>query len=198
MMANKRAITGRSEKEINDGLERVIAAMQRGLSTEGYLPGPIRLHRKAPLFYQRARGMSRNAELLLVYLCAYAFATAEENAAGHRVVTTPTCGTAGVIPALIVLLRRHGRIPCDPVLGYVQIHCIERNAMGAIKAYTSYLIARECVPEWHLVSLDKAIAATNLRGRDMPFQCQETSQLVYWPEGAERNSNGKPPPCPRD
>jgi len=54
------------------------------------------------------------------------------------------------------------------------------------------------VPEWHLVSLDKAIAATNLRGRDMPLQCQETSQLVYWPEGAERNSNGKPPPCPRD
>ena len=111
MMANERAITGRSEKKINDGLDRVIAAMPRGLSTEGYLPGPIRLHRKAPLNYQRARGMSRNAEHLLVYLCSYTFAAAEENAAGHRVVTTPTCGTAGVIPALIVLLRRHGMIP---------------------------------------------------------------------------------------
>jgi len=76
MMANERSITGRSEKGINDGLDRVIAAMQRGLSTEGYLPGPIRLHRKAPLFYQRARYMSRNAERLLVYLCAYAFAAA--------------------------------------------------------------------------------------------------------------------------
>jgi len=251
MMANERAITGHSEKEINDGLDLVIAAMegavQRGLTTEGYLPGPIRLHRKAPLFFQRARGMSQNAERLLVYLCAYAFAAAEENAAGHRVVTAPTCGSAGVIPALIVLLRRHGRIPlekvrrallasaavgfiakhnasisgaevgcqgeigvaasmgaalvslandtgariaenaaetalehhlgmtCDPVQGYVQIPCIERNAMGAVKAYTSYLIAREGVPEWHLVSLDKAIAAMNMTGRDMPFQYRETS-----------------------
>jgi len=251
MMANERAITGRSEKEINDGLDRVITAMeeavQRGLTTEGYLPGPIRLHRKGPLFFQRARGMSQSAERLLVYLCAYAFAAAEENAAGHRVVTAPTCGSAGVIPALICLLRRHGKIPlekvrrallaaaavgfiakhnasisgaevgcqgeigvaasmgaalvalandtnariaenaaetalehhlgmtCDPVQGYVQIPCIERNAMGAIKAYTSYLIAREGVPEWHLVSLDKAIIAMNLTGRDMPFQYRETS-----------------------
>jgi len=251
MMANERAITGRTEQEINERLDRIIAAMedavQRGLTTEGYLPGPIRLHRKAPLFFQRARGMTQNVERLLVYLCAYAFAAAEENAAGHRVVTAPTCGSAGVLPALVCLLRRHGKIPlaklrrallaavavgfiakhnasisgaevgcqgeigvaasmgaafvalannagtriaenaaetalehhlgmtCDPVQGYVQIPCIERNAMGAVKAYTSYLIAREGVPEWHLVSLDKAVAAMNMTGRDMPFQYRETS-----------------------
>lgn len=251
MLANERAVTGRTEGEINDRLDRIIAAMEdavrRGLQNEGYLPGPIRLHRKGPLFFQRARRMFRSAERLLVYLCAYAFAAAEENAAGHLVVTAPTCGSAGVIPALVYLLRRHGKVPlgkvrrallgsaavgfiakhnasisgaevgcqgeigvaasmgaalvalandadariaenaaetalehhlgmtCDPVQGYVQIPCIERNAMGAVKAYTSYLIAREGVPEWHLVSLDKAVAAMNMTGRDMPFQYRETS-----------------------
>ncbi|HQJ31392.1 MAG TPA: L-serine ammonia-lyase, iron-sulfur-dependent, subunit alpha, partial [Syntrophales bacterium] len=72
-------------------------------------------------------------------------------------------------------LEHHLGMTCDPVQGYVQIPCIERNAMGAVKAYTSYLIAREGVPEWHLVSLDKAVAAMNMTGRDMPFQYRETS-----------------------
>ncbi|MFH2119676.1 MAG: L-serine ammonia-lyase [Pseudomonadota bacterium] len=252
MLANEKAITGMNETEINRRLDRIIAVMeesvQRGVHTEGFLPGPIGLHRKAALLYQRAKGIPQNAERLLVYLCAYAFATAEENAAGHIVVTAPTCGSAGVIPAVVSLLRHHYKLPletvrrallasvaigfiakqnasisgaemgcqgeigvassmaaalvafasdsgvriaenaaetalehhlgmtCDPVKGYVQIPCIERNAMGAVKAYTAYLIAREGLPVWHIVGLDKAVEAMNLTGRDMKVEYRETSQ----------------------
>ncbi len=252
MMANEKAISGMDETGINRGLDHIIDVMEdsveRGVRTEGYLPGPIGLHRKAPLFFQRARGMSQNAERLLVYLCAYAFAASEENAAGHTVVTAPTCGSAGVIPAVVRLLRRHQKIPlekvrgallgaaavgfiakqnasisgaevgcqgeigvaasmaaalvalandsgvriaenaaetalehhlgmtCDPVKGYVQIPCIERNAMGAVKAYTAYLIAREGLPDWHMVGLDKAIEAMNMTGRDMRAEYRETAK----------------------
>jgi L-serine dehydratase len=252
MLANEKAITGLNETEINRRLDRIIAVMeesvQRGVHTEGFLPGPIGLHRKAALFYQRAKGIPKSAERLLVYLCAYAFAAAEENAAGHIVVTAPTCGSAGVIPAVVSLLRRHYKLPietvrrallasvavgfiakqnasisgaevgcqgeigvassmaaalvafatdsgaliaenaaetalehhlgmtCDPVKGYVQIPCIERNAMGAVKAYTAWLIAREGLPVWHIVGLDKAVEAMNLTGRDMKVEYRETSQ----------------------
>jgi len=252
MMANEKAISGMDEAGINRGLDHIIDVMEdaveRGIRTEGYLPGPIGLHRKAPLFFQRAKGMPQNAERLLVYLCAYAFAASEENAAGHTVVTAPTCGSAGVIPAVVRLLRRHQKIPlekvrgallgaaavgfiakqnasisgaevgcqgeigvaasmaaalvalandsgvriaenaaetalehhlgmtCDPVKGYVQIPCIERNAMGAVKAYTAYLIAREGLPDWHMVGLDKAIEAMNMTGRDMRAEYRETAK----------------------
>jgi L-serine dehydratase len=252
MMANEQAITGCGTDEINSGLDRILEAMdvsvQRGIHTEGYLPGPIGLHRKAPLFYQRAKKLPQNADRFLLYLCAYAFAAAEENAAGHTVVTAPTCGSAGVLPGVISLLRHHQKTPrealrhallaaaavgfivkhnasisgaevgcqgeigvassmaaaftayaedndfgivenaaetalehhlgmtCDPVGGYVQIPCIERNAMGAVKAHTAYLIAREGLPDWHIVGLDKAVKAMVLTGRDMPVQYRETSE----------------------
>ncbi len=252
MLANEMAITGMKEPEINASLDRIIrvmeVAVQRGIATEGYLPGPIGLHRKAALMFQRAKDLPRNSERLLVYLCAYAFAAAEENASGHTVVTAPTCGSAGVIPAAIYLLRKHRKLPletlrkallgataigflakhnasisgaevgcqgeigvassmaaalfaladgfevriaenaaetalehhlgmtCDPVKGYVQIPCIERNAMGAVKAYTSYLIAREGLPDWHMVGLDKAIEAMRQTGQDMKSEYRETAQ----------------------
>ena len=252
MLENERAITGLSEQEINLRLDRILSVMdesvQRGVHTEGFLPGPIRLHRKAALFYQRAKELPQNADRMLVYLIAYAFAAAEENAAGHIVVTAPTCGSAGVVPAIVNLLRHHHKLPmetirrsllasaavgfiakqnasisgaevgcqgeigvassmaaalisiaqntgirvmenaaetalehhlgmtCDPVKGYVQIPCIERNAMGAIKAYTAYLIAREGLPQWHIVGLDTAVEAMRQTGRDMKAEYRETSQ----------------------
>ena len=252
MLANERAITGLATDEIERRLDHIVAVMeesvQRGIRTEGYLPGPIGLHRKAALMYQRAAALPQNAERMLVYLCAYAFAASEENAAGHVVVTAPTCGSAGVLPAVITLLRRHQKIPlvrlraallaslavayiakanasisgaevgcqgevgvassmaafliayandsdvvvaenaaetalehhlgmtCDPVKGYVQIPCIERNAMGAVKAYTAWLIARDGLPDWHIVGLDKAIEAMNQTGRDMRPEYRETSR----------------------
>ncbi len=252
LLANETAITGMDTSEINRRLDRIIAVMeesvQLGVHTEGFLPGPVGLHRKAALMYQRASGMAHNAERLLVYLCAYAFAAAEENAAGHVVVTAPTCGSAGVIPAVVSLLRRHQKLSleevrkallasvaigfiakqnasisgaevgcqgeigvassmaafmiafangsdvmiaenaaetalehhlgmtCDPVKGYVQIPCIERNAMGVVKAYTAWLISREGLTDWHIVGLDKAIEAMRQTGRDMKVEYRETSQ----------------------
>jgi L-serine dehydratase len=73
-------------------------------------------------------------------------------------------------------LEHHLGMTCDPVKGYVQIPCIERNAMGAVKAYTAWLIAREGLPVWHIVGLDNAVEAMNLTGRDMKVEYRETSQ----------------------
>lgn len=252
MLANEQAITGRTPAQIVAQLDKVIdamiAAVKRGITTEGYLPGPIHLHRKAPLLFQRAQKMKRNPNRFLVYLCAYAFAAAEENAAGHPVVTAPTCGSAGVVPAVLYCLHHHNELPraalrdallaaaavgfiikhgasisgaevgcqgeigaasamaaafiaeahahpfiivenaaetalehhlgmtCDPVKGYVQIPCIERNAMGAVKAYTAFTIASGGIPEWHIVGLDKAVKAMALTGRAMPGAYKETAR----------------------
>lgn len=252
LLANETAITGLAEPQIMERLDRIIQVMQqaveRGVRTEGYLPGPIGLHRKAALLYQRAQALPRNSERLTVFLCAYAFAAAEENASGHIVVTAPTCGSAGVLPSVVHLLLKHHKLSrdvvrrallgaaavgfiakqnasisgaevgcqgeigvassmaaalialangcgeriaenaaetalehhlgmtCDPVKGYVQIPCIERNAMGAVKAWTSYLIAREGLPDWHIVGLDKAIEAMRQTGRDLKAEYRETAQ----------------------
>lgn len=252
MLANEQAITGMPPGQIQEKLDAILDAMiatvERGIATEGYLPGPIRLHRKGPLLFQRAQKMARSPDRFLVNLSAYALAAAEENAAGHPVVTAPTCGSAGVMPAVLYLLHRYNKLPranlrdallaaaaigfiikrgaslsgaevgcqgeigaasamaaafiadahgqpfiilenaaetalehhlgmtCDPVKGYVQIPCIERNAMGAVKAYTAYLIACAGIPEWHMVGLDKVIKAMAITGRAMPCQYKETSR----------------------
>jgi len=65
---------------------------------------------------------------------------------------------------------------CDPVGGFVQVPCIERNAMGAVKAYASYLIAREGIPEWHVVGFDKVVEAMMQTGRDMSTKYKETAE----------------------
>jgi L-serine dehydratase len=192
--------------------------------------------------------MGKSHDRFMVSMCAYAFAASEENAAGHIVVTAPTCGSAGVIPSIVRMLSHHYKydgdtirdallsaiavgfiakhnasisgaevgcqgevgvaasmaaaliayaagegfeiaenaaetaleqhmgMTCDPVKGYVQIPCIERNAMGAVKAYASYLIAAGGIPEWHVVGLDKALKAMSLTGRDMSTRYKETSE----------------------
>ena len=72
-------------------------------------------------------------------------------------------------------LEHHLGMTCDPVGGYVQVPCIERNAMGAVKAYSAWLIAREGLPDWHIVGFDKVVEAMNLTGRDMRVEYRETS-----------------------
>ena len=178
---------------------------------------------------------------------AYAFAASEENASGGVIVTAPTCGSAGVMPALVyamrhdmhvgdrairegflaaaavgfiakhnasiagaevgcqgevgvasamgaamltdalgnpsryvenaaeVALEHHLGITCDPVGGFVQIPCIERNAMGAVKAFNASLISTAVKPESQRVSLDAAIAAMAETGREMSSKFKETS-----------------------
>ena len=251
IMANEKALYGRSEREINDHLDHIARAMEnavrRGCETEGVLPGCIGLKRKAPILVRRSREASHSADRFLMLLNAYAMAAAEENAAGHVVVTAPTSGSSGVIPSILYALHNHMQIDvptirnaflvaaavgflvkhnasiagaevgcqgeigtacamaaamlayarghrfqvsenaaeialehhlgltCDPVAGLVQIPCIERNGMGAVKAYNAFLMATLGDPETQIIDLDKAIWTMNQTGRDMHRKYKETS-----------------------
>ncbi len=252
MLANESAITGMEQKNILEGLDRIIEAMdgavKSGLDTEGVLPGPIGLYRKAASLYERSCALTSKPECFFSSLDAYALAASEENAAGHRIVTAPTCGASGVIPGIIYMMRNelnlshrairrgllaatlvgflcksnasiagadvgcqgevgtassmaaallacayngssyimqhaasialehHLGLTCDPVGGYVQIPCIERNAMGAVKAYNAYIIAMNQVPAYHKVPLDATIRAMAECGHDMNSKYRETSK----------------------
>jgi L-serine dehydratase len=251
LLANEQAITGMSETEVTAGLDRIIEVMEGavecGITTEGVLPGPIGLQRKAPIMYRRAKTEYFQGTGFLKAVNAYALAASEENAAGHCVVTAPTCGGAGVLPAVVFTLKRHmgalqdeirqglmvaacigflakhnasisgaevgcqGEVgvasamaaafvayargyrfqvtenaaeiamehhlglTCDPVGGYVQIPCIERNAMGAVKAFNAYLIASTLDESYQKVDFDKVIRAMAQTGRDMSGKYKETS-----------------------
>ena len=251
ILANETAITGATETEINQRLDRIVEVMERavelGIKSAGVLPGPIGLQRKAAVMYNRAKEEQYQGMGFLKAINAYALAASEENAAGHCVVTAPTCGAAGVIPAIVFMLKRHlgilqdeireglmaacaigflckhnasisgaevgcqGEVgvasamaaallayargyrfqvtenaaeialehhlglTCDPVGGYVQIPCIERNAMGAVKAYNAYLIASTLDESYQKVDLDRAIEAMAQTGRDMSRKYKETS-----------------------
>lgn len=251
VLENEMALHGRSRREIFDQLDRIARAMEnavrRGCETEGVLPGCIGLARKAPILVRRARESQHSSDRFLMLLDAYAMAAAEENAAGHLVVTAPTSGSSGVIPSILyalhnhmgidrqaireafltaaavgflvkhnasiagaevgcqgeigtasamaaamlasakgerfqvaenaaeIALEHHLGLTCDPVGGYVQIPCIERNAMGAVKAYNAYLMATLGDPSTHVIDLDKAIWTMNQTGRDMHCKYKETS-----------------------
>lgn len=252
MMENEKAVSGLSEAEINLRLDELIArmdeAVSRGIATDGVLPGPIGLHRKAPLFYQSSLKLEQFHDRFLAQLNAWAMAVAEENAAGNLVVTAPTLGSAGVLPAVIRMLREvrakdnaglrdglltaaavgmiarrnasisgaevgcqgevgvasamaaamlaevngtspqiveraaeialehHLGLTCDPVCGYVQIPCIERNAVGAVTAYNAYILASVGNPLYHKVSFDEVVAAMLETGRKMSPELKETSR----------------------
>jgi L-serine dehydratase len=251
MLANEMAITGASRTRIIDGLNDILDRMEEsvahGLEASGYLPGPLKVQRKARMLKERADRLQSLPEKFLTNLNAYAFAASEENAAGGVIVTAPTCGSAGVLPALVyamrhdmfigdrairegflaaaavgfvarhnasiagaevgcqgeigvasamgaamltdargnhshyvenaaeVALEHHLGITCDPVGGFVQIPCIERNAMGAVKAFNASLLSVGSDPDAHRVSLDAAIAAMAETGREMSHKFKETS-----------------------
>lgn len=85
---------------LKDIWETMKAAIERGISTEGRLPGPLNLRRKAASYFVKAEGYKDNLRTRgLVF--AYALAVSEENAAGHTIVTAPTCGSCGVLPAVL-------------------------------------------------------------------------------------------------
>lgn len=255
MMANEAALTGLSSQDIGAKLEHVMRVMEdaveRGLEAEGPLPGPLGLHRKAKALFTRYRQDPQMQDRPILALCACAFAGAEENACGHTIVTAPTAGSAGVLPAVLYVtkvlrptagvfrkalreallasaavgmlakhnasvsgaevgcqgevgvasamaaaylaqvnehpasvienaaetaLEHHLGLTCDPVQGYVQIPCIERNAMGAVKSFAAYQIAAAEVPGHHMVGLDQAIRAMAETGRDMCAKYKETAQ----------------------
>lgn len=251
ILENEKSITQKDESYIYGQIKKILNVMEnsvhQGLNTSGTLPGFLKLTRNAEALYKKSNTTDKNFDKFLVELNAAAFAAAEENAVGHRVVTAPTLGSAGVIPAIIYVAKRylnfseeelmkgflaaaatgfivkrnaslagadvgcqgeigvasamaasllayaksesskisanaatislehHLGLTCDPVGGYVQIPCIERNAIGATKAYSSYLIATNEDPNKHMPDFDTIVTVMNLTGRDMDPKYKETS-----------------------
>lgn len=252
--ANELAL--RSHAEIDGHLRLVVETMfqciDRGIASAGDLPGGLKVARRAKtlkgrLEADRRRNLSRPHEAM-DYVSLYAIAVSEENAAGGRVVTAPTNGAAGVIPAVLAYLKNfcpeysdeavrvflltataiaalykvnasisgaevgcqgevgvacsmaaaglcaalggtaaqvenaaeiamehHLGMTCDPVGGLVQIPCIERNALGAVKAVTSASLALRG-DGTHKISLDQVIQTMRQTGADMLVKYKETSQ----------------------
>ena len=241
--------------DLDRGLARVWDVMnnciERGLNTDGILPGGLFVRRRAKGIYdalQAERGMNLTApHTINDFMSTYAMAVNEENAAGGQVVTAPTNGAAGVIPATIrywldhvpgaassrvgeflltaaaigglikfnasisgaecgcqaevgsaaamaaaglasvlggtpeqienaaeIALEHHLGMTCDPVKGLVQVPCIERNGLGAIKAVSAASLAMRG-DGTHLVSLDVAIETMRQTGVDMSEKYKETA-----------------------
>lgn len=121
ILANEMAIPGRSQEEVYAFIDKITGAMvaivKSGLNiSEDVLPGPIKLHSKASTVYKRAMSESYQSDRGIGVLSAYALAGSEENGRGHLVVTAPTGGSAGVLPALVYGLGEGGRkLPKDRI-----------------------------------------------------------------------------------
>ncbi len=240
---------------LDTGLGRIWEVMndciERGLETGGTLPGGLNVRRRAPGIYQSLQaeqGLNLTApHTINDWMSVYAMAVNEENAAGGQVVTAPTNGAAGVVPAVIrywldhvpgatisgvgdflltaaaiggivkhnasisgaecgcqaevgsaaamaaaglcavlggtpeqvenaaeIALEHHLGMTCDPVKGLVQVPCIERNGLGAIKAVSAASLSLRGDGK-HLVSLDVAIETMRQTGADMSVKYKETS-----------------------
>jgi L-serine dehydratase len=114
IMANEVAISGKTEEQINAFLDKISAAMlatvKSGLSVkEGVLPGPIKLHSKAAAVWERAQDDKYESDRAIAQVSAFALAASEENARGHLVITAPTGGSAGVMPAIVYALTQSKR-----------------------------------------------------------------------------------------
>jgi len=252
--ANEERVMSRAE--LDERLDAIWTAMSdciaRGLSQEGIMPGGLKVKRRARQLHDKLNdAWSRNLPNPLLandWLSIYAMAVNEENAAGGRVVTAPTNGAAGVIPAVLrywlhfhveatqesirdflltaaaiggiikhnasisgaevgcqgevgsasamaaaglcavmggtpaqvenaaeIALEHHLGMTCDPVGGLVQVPCIERNALGAVKAVTAASLAIKG-DGTHFVPLDAAIETMRQTGLDMSERYKETSQ----------------------
>src|SRR6267142_2140346 len=121
VLANEMSIPGRSQDEVYAFVDKITGAMvaivKSGLNApEGVLPGPIKLQSKAATVYKRAQDDQYQADRGIGVLSAYALAASEENGRGHLVVTAPTGGSAGVLPALVYALGEGGRkLPPDKI-----------------------------------------------------------------------------------
>jgi L-serine dehydratase len=252
MMANEQA--WRTEDEVRRGLLHIWTVMQQcvanGWANEGTLPGGLKVRRRAPELYRRLcdEPFATDPLRIMDWVDLFALAVNEENAAGGRVVTAPTNGAAGILPAVLhyftrfcagasddavvrfllcagaigVLYKENASISgaevgcqgevgsacsmaaaalcevlggtpeqvenaaeigmehnlgltCDPVGGLVQVPCIERNAMGAVKAINAARIALRGDGQ-HIVSLDKVIKTMRETGADMKIKYKETAR----------------------
>jgi L-serine dehydratase len=122
VMANEVAVSGKTEEQINAFLDKIAGAMlatvKAGLAVKDgtVLPGPIKLHSKAATVYQRAQDDKWESDRAIGQVSAFALAASEENARGHLVITAPTGGSAGVMPAVVyALVEGPRKVPMDKV-----------------------------------------------------------------------------------
>jgi L-serine dehydratase len=254
-MKRQNELTRRSAADLDRGLMRIWevmnACIDRGLQGEGILPGGLRVRRRAKGIHEKLlaeRGMNLTApHTINDWMSTFAMAVNEENAAGGQVVTAPTNGAAGVVPATIrywldfvpgasparvgdflltaaaiggliktnasisgaecgcqaevgsaaamaaaglaavlggtpeqvenaaeIALEHHLGMTCDPIRGLVQVPCIERNGLGAIKAVSAASLSMRG-DGIHLVPLDAAIETMRQTGADMSEKYKETA-----------------------
>jgi L-serine dehydratase len=256
VLANERVLY--SDEDTKKYIRKISRIMQQniddGLNKKGILPGSIKLHRRAPEMHENLQQRFENnfddALYILDWVNLWAFAVAEENAAGSKIVTAPTMGSAGIMPAVMRYYQRFAHkkayydeqadivylttaaaicclyrtnasisgaevgcqgevgvacsmaaaglcavmggninqienaaeigmehnlgLTCDPIKGLVQIPCIERNAMGAIKAVNASRLASRGTGE-HKVSLDSIIKTMYETGLSLQNDYKETS-----------------------
>ncbi len=122
VMANEVAVSGKTEEQVNAFLDKISGAMlatvKAGLAVKegSMLPGPIKLHSKAATVYQRAQDDKWESDRAIAQVSAFALAASEENARGHLVITAPTGGSAGVMPAVVyALVEGPRKVPMDKV-----------------------------------------------------------------------------------
>ena len=169
-------------------LNAMFACVEAGLSTTGVIPGKLGLKRVAKSMYQQAINTRRSGERDRLLVSSYAYAVSEENASGHRIVTAPTCGASGVLPAVLYYCYKQLEIPrkmglehnlgltCDPVGGYVQIPCIERNGFGALRAMDAAMYAKQLgYLRKNKVSFDAVVRVMKETGKDLNSAYKETS-----------------------
>src|SRR5436190_2424556 len=109
VMANELSVSGKTEEQINAFLDKIgnamLATVKAGLAMkDDILPGPIKLHTKAATVFERAQDDKYEADRAIALVSAFALAASEENARGHLVITAPTGGSAGVMPAVVYAL----------------------------------------------------------------------------------------------
>jgi len=121
IMANELSVSGKSEEQINAFLDKIanamLATVKTGLSfKDDVLPGPIKLHSKASTVWERAQDDKYESDRAIALISACALAASEENARGHLVITAPTGGSAGVMPALVYgLMESKRKVPMEKI-----------------------------------------------------------------------------------
>ena len=121
IMANEVAVSGKTEKQVNAFLDKIanamLATVKSGLSVkEDVLPGPIKLHSKAATVWERAQDEKYESDRAIAMVAACALAASEENARGHLVITAPTSGSAGVMPAVVyALVNSKRQVPMEKI-----------------------------------------------------------------------------------
>ncbi len=233
---------------LNEIVNAEVRAVQAGITTEGMLPGKLKLKRSAKELYEQTIMMD-GGERDRLRMMAYSYAACEENAAGHVVVTGPTLGSCGILASMVYYFLIDRRVPtdrivdslavagvfgnliktnasisgavggcqaevgaatsmaaaaiaflhgqsmeqieyaaeiglehnlgltCDPVMGYVMIPCIERNAMAILRASDAALLSQHMsLIKEHLISFDMVVHTMNETGQMIPIELKETSE----------------------